>query len=46
MKIIFSKDCLNYKEAGQPESPQRVLGAYELLKEKGYEFIEPGAAVI
>ncbi len=44
MKIIFSKQCLEYEFPGHPESPQRVKSAYNLLKEKKIEFIEPEPA--
>ena len=40
MRIIFSKKCLEYQSYGHPESPQRVKVAYDLLKGKGYDFIE------
>lgn len=41
MKIFFSEKCLNYSQPGHPESPARVRSTYYLLKDKGYEFIEP-----
>jgi acetoin utilization deacetylase AcuC-like enzyme len=41
MKIFFSSRCLEYEFPGHPESPHRVLAAYEHLKERGYEFLEP-----
>ncbi|MCM8801259.1 MAG: histone deacetylase [Candidatus Omnitrophica bacterium] len=41
MKIIFSQRCLEYEVLGHPESPQRIRLAYNFLKEKGFEFIEP-----
>lgn len=37
-KIIFSEKCLEYG-SWHIESPQRVRKAYEILKERGYEFI-------
>jgi acetoin utilization deacetylase AcuC-like enzyme len=43
MKIIFSKKCLEYGY-GHIESPERIIKAYEILKENGYEFIEPEPA--
>lgn len=43
MKILFSQECLNYSEPGHPESPFRVGTAYEYLKQKRFEFIEPKA---
>ncbi len=43
MKIIFSKKCLEYSD-WHIESPERVRKAYEILKSKGYEFIEPEPA--
>lgn len=45
MKIIFSKQCTEYEFPGHPESPQRVKSAYNLLKEKKPEFIEPEPAL-
>ncbi len=41
MKIIFSKTCLEYSQAGHPESPERVRATYEYLKSK-FEFVPPG----
>ncbi|MBS7655523.1 histone deacetylase [Candidatus Bathyarchaeota archaeon] len=43
MKIVFSKKCLEYSD-WHIESPERVRKAYEILKSKGYEFIEPKPA--
>ena len=43
MKIIFTKKCLEYS-APHIESPQRVRKAYQILKNKEYEFIEPDSA--
>jgi acetoin utilization deacetylase AcuC-like enzyme len=37
-KIIFSKKCLQYG-SWNIEGPERVRKAYEILKEKNYEFI-------
>lgn len=42
-KIIFSEKCLGYG-SWHIESPERVRKAYEILKEKGYEFLEPEPA--
>jgi acetoin utilization deacetylase AcuC-like enzyme len=42
MKIFFSSRCLKYFQIGHPESPERVQSTYLFLKDKGYEFIEPG----
>lgn len=39
--IVFSEKCLNYKEPGHPESPERVKNSYLFLKEKGVEFVKP-----
>jgi acetoin utilization deacetylase AcuC-like enzyme len=41
MKILFSKRCLDYRQPGHPESPDRVLKTFEFLKQKGFEFVEP-----
>lgn len=41
MKIFFSKKCIGYSQQGHPESPERVSSAYQFLKTKGFEFIEP-----
>ncbi len=40
MKIVFSDKCLEYSQAGHPESPERVRAPYEYLKDK-YEFVTP-----
>jgi len=42
-KIIFSEKCLNYG-AWHIESPERVRKAYEILEEKGYQFLTPEPA--
>ena len=42
-KIIFSEKCLGYG-AWHIEGPQRVKMAHEILKEKGYNFLEPTVA--
>lgn len=42
-KIIFSEKCLNYG-SWHIESPARVRKAYQILKEKGYDFVEPQPA--
>jgi acetoin utilization deacetylase AcuC-like enzyme len=42
-KIVFSEKCLEYG-SWHIESPQRVKRAYEILKERGYEFITPETA--
>jgi len=39
-KIIFSGKCLGYG-SWHIENPERVTKAYEILKEKGYEFLLP-----
>lgn len=43
MKIISTLKCTEYNSPGHPESPQRVKDAYNLLKRKGYEIIEPAS---
>jgi len=42
-KIVFSEKSLNYGGL-HIEGPQRVKMAHEILKEKGYEFLEPTPA--
>jgi acetoin utilization deacetylase AcuC-like enzyme len=42
-KIIFSEKCLGYGN-WHIEGPQRIKMAHEILKEKGYQFLEPEAA--
>ena len=42
-KIIFSEKCLGYG-SWHIEGPERVRRAYEILKEKGYEFLMPEPA--
>jgi acetoin utilization deacetylase AcuC-like enzyme len=43
MKIVFSEKCLEYG-SWHIEGPERVRRAYEILKEKGYEFLAPEPA--
>ncbi|RLI40627.1 histone deacetylase family protein, partial [Candidatus Bathyarchaeota archaeon] len=42
-KIIFSEKCLEYG-TWHIEGPERVRKAYEILKERGYEFLTPKPA--
>lgn len=42
-KIVFSEKCLGYGQL-HIEGPERVRKASEILKEKGYEFLEPKPA--
>lgn len=42
-KIIFSEKCLSFG-SWHIEGPERVRRAYEILKEKGYEFLTPEPA--
>jgi acetoin utilization deacetylase AcuC-like enzyme len=42
-KIIFSGKCLGYGQ-WHVEGPERVRKAYEVLKQKGYDFLEPEPA--
>ncbi|MCK5505880.1 MAG: histone deacetylase [Thermodesulfovibrionia bacterium] len=42
MKIFYSSRCLEYSQPGHPESPARVESTYNFLKDKGFEFMEPG----
>jgi len=42
-KIVFSEKCLAYG-SWHVEGPERVRKAYEILKERGYEFLEPEPA--
>ena len=42
-KIIFSEKCLEYG-SWHIEGPERVRRAYEILKEKDYEFLAPEPA--
>ncbi|MFH1373564.1 MAG: histone deacetylase [bacterium] len=41
MKIVFSEDCLQYSQAGHPESPERVRETYNFLKDR-FEIVPPG----
>ena len=43
-KIVFSEKCLGYGGAWTVEGPGRVRRAAEVLKELGYEFLEPEPA--
>jgi acetoin utilization deacetylase AcuC-like enzyme len=42
-KIVFSEKCLGYGQ-WHIEGPERVRKAYEILKQRGYEFLEPKPA--
>ncbi len=42
-KIVFSQKCLGYGN-WHIEGPQRVKKAHDILKAKGYEFVEPSPA--
>jgi acetoin utilization deacetylase AcuC-like enzyme len=42
-KIVFSEKCLGYG-TWHVEGPQRIKVASEILKSKGYEFLEPTSA--
>ena len=42
-KVVFSEKCLGYG-TWHVEGPQRIKVAYEILKEKGYEFCLPTPA--
>jgi acetoin utilization deacetylase AcuC-like enzyme len=42
-KIVFSEKCLAYG-SWHVEGPERVRKAYEILKGRGYEFLEPEPA--
>jgi acetoin utilization deacetylase AcuC-like enzyme len=44
ISIIYSPQCLEYKDEGHPESPERVKAAAEYLKLQQYEFVEPKPA--
>lgn len=41
MDIIFSEECLNFKDEIIPESPERVSKAREYLDNRGYNFTPP-----
>jgi acetoin utilization deacetylase AcuC-like enzyme len=43
MKIIFSKKCLEYGKY-HLENPDRVIIAYNILKSRNYDFLEPKPA--
>jgi acetoin utilization deacetylase AcuC-like enzyme len=42
-RIVFSEKCLGYGQ-WHVEGPERVRKAYEILKQKGYVFLEPKPA--
>jgi acetoin utilization deacetylase AcuC-like enzyme len=42
-RIVYSEKCLGYG-TWHIEGPQRVKGAHEILRAKGYEFVEPAPA--
>ncbi len=39
MKILFSSKCLEYRHPGHPESPERISGVYESLRNE-FEFVK------
>lgn len=42
MKIIYSPECAAYSSPGHPESPRRVLGCADLLRQNPrHEFVAP-----
>jgi len=43
-RIVFSEKCLEYSHFGHIEDPERVRKAYEILKSRAYEFLEPEPA--
>jgi acetoin utilization deacetylase AcuC-like enzyme len=42
-KIVYSEKCLGYG-TWHVEGPQRVKASHEILKAKGYEFVQPSPA--
>ena len=44
VKIIFSDECLEYG-VWHIEGPERVMRAYEILKQRGYEILKPNPAL-
>jgi len=42
LKIVYTPKCLRFGRIGHPESPRRVEKAADFLKNKGYEFTDPG----
>jgi len=40
-RVVFSERCLDYSYFGHVEDPERVRRAYEILKSRGFEFLEP-----
>lgn len=44
MILITSEKCLEYSANGQAESPARVSETLNILKNRGYEFLEPRTA--
>jgi len=40
-RVVFSGRCLDYSYFGHIEDPERVRIAHEILKSRGYEFLEP-----
>lgn len=47
MKIVYSSKCLEYREIGHPESPERIKEVIDFLKrkkDKNIKFIEPESA--
>lgn len=44
-KIIYTEKCLEYGGITGPENSQRLFFAAQILKDKGYQFAEPQAAL-
>ena len=44
-RVVYSEKCLGYSYFGHVENPERVRIAYEVLKSRGYRFLEPEHAL-
>ncbi|MFP4646414.1 MAG: histone deacetylase family protein [Candidatus Acetothermia bacterium] len=44
MDIVFDAECLQYRSAGHPESPERVKVSYNILREEEHATIKPEKA--
>jgi len=44
VRIIFTRKCLEYGDLCHPENSARVEEAYDVLRDRGYRFLEPESA--
>ncbi len=44
MRIVYSDKCLEYEFPEHPESPERIRKSYDLLRNRGFQFVKPEKA--